>query len=184
MNDRTKRLGVAIALLGTALLGSACGGGDAKDATATSAPPAPAGGDSSSGDDGASGAKPVKLDVEACSLFTDAEIADAIGGSVTSQPYSNGTVCRWFGDTGFVQASVSPITCELLFAALDQNLQGGGQRIVTDVGDGALVIEGASNIQVRAAGGCFDVEAGDSNFEPVSDDIVLDLARLAVTRIV
>src|SRR5687767_7023435 len=102
---------------------------------------------------------------------------------MSSQPYSDGDSCRWSSANGFVQATVNPVTCQLLLTALDGNIVGDVQKIVTDIGDGALLVMGAANIQVRAGGGCFDVKAGDAAFAPVSDDIVIALARLAVPRV-
>jgi len=162
---------------------TACGGAGSDNGKAV-APGADlgSGGPASVASGGSFDGEPVQLTVDPCELVTQAEAEQVIGLPVTQG--LNGTVCTYVatGNGGLIAVETqAPAFCELLFLALDQNMFGGDQVRVDDVGDGAMLVKGNGNVQFVVDGGCISVEASVGDKSP-PDDTMLSLARTAASR--
>jgi hypothetical protein len=130
---------------------------------------------------------PVMLTVDPCTLVTKTE-AEALIGPVGD---ANGATfdppkCIYVSPAGTGgQLAVSltePDFCKLLFLALDQDMFGGVQVRVDDVGDGGMLVKGGGNVQFVVGGGCIEVD-GTVDFDTkIDDDTMLRLAKTAAER--
>jgi hypothetical protein len=126
---------------------------------------------------------PVQLTVDPCTLVTQEEAQTTLGHPATEG--LNGTVCTYTanGNGGHIAVeTVAPDFCKLLFLALKNNLFGGAQVRVDDVGDGGMLVKGNGNVQFVVHGGCVSVDATVGDTHP-PDDTVLSLARTAAGRV-
>lgn len=126
---------------------------------------------------------PVQLETDPCTLVTQQEAEEVIGAPVAMG--KNGHVCTYTanGNGGHIAVEdLAPAFCTLLVEALQQDLFGGDQVRVDDVGDGAMLVKGNGDVQFTVEGGCIDV-SGSLGDGSVSDEIMLDLARTAGGRV-
>lgn len=126
---------------------------------------------------------PVQLETDPCALVTQQEAEEVIGEPVATG--KNGHVCTYTanGNGGHIAVEdLAPAFCALLVEALRQDLFGGDQVRVDDVGDGAMLVKGNGDVQFTVEGGCVDV-SGSLGDGSVSDDVMLDLARTAGGRV-
>lgn len=127
--------------------------------------------------------EPVQLTVDPCSLVTQAEAQQVIGHPVAKG--LNGKVCTYTanGNGGHIAVeTLAPAFCKLLFVTLQNNVFGGDQVRVEDVGEGGMLVKGNGNVQFVVHGGCISITAALGDTNP-SDDTVLSLARTAAGRV-
>lgn len=155
---------------------TACGGGGS-EADESPGRESPTSGTTAAYDD------PVQLAADPCSLVTQPEAEEVVGLPVMMG--RNGSVCTYTstGNGGHIAVEdLTPAFCSLLVTALRQDLFGGDQVRVDDVGDGGMLVKGVGSVQFVAHGGCVSIDASHGDTYP-SDDIMLDLARTAAGRV-
>ena len=144
---------------------SGCGGG-AEDPAAGGATTAPGGGTvatpgggetaggETAGGEGAGGEGAAGFDGDVCTLLTQEEAGEAIGGPVGApQPAPDGRTCMYQGDTGFVQLGTGPQSdYDVLKGASEQTgggpLSGLGEEAFFAPPFGAIIDVGDYHIQV------------------------------------
>lgn len=175
---------VGIGLLTLAL--AACGGGDASGGDAS--PPGRASSVVTAGEDGGTFiADPIQLAGDPCDLVTQAEAEQVIGEPVTAggpDVYTK-PICTYVatGDGGLLSVElVAPEFCEFLFLALEQDLFGGDQVRVDDIGQGGMLVKGAGNVQFVVNGGCVEISASGAGLAAIDDTTMLELAKTAAER--
>lgn len=130
-------------------------------------------------------ASPKPLAINPCTLVTQAEAAQAVGGPVKhlESTVRGATVCNYFGDgtSGSLSVDTAPLFCKLLYLALEKNIFGGVQQRIDDIGNGGMLVKGGGNVQIAVAGGCFTID-GRSGSTDMPDATMLSLARTAVER--
>ncbi len=178
---RTAGLAAATAVV-LALAG--CGGG-AKSGGKDLAGGAATGKQAGSGQKAKSVDSPKPLAVDPCALVTQAEAEQAVGGPVKhlASTVRGSTVCNYFGDgiSGNLSVDTGPLFCKLLYLALKNNIFGGVQQRIDDIGDGGMLVKGGGNVQIAVAGGCFTID-GRSGSGDLPDATMLSLARTAAQR--
>jgi hypothetical protein len=163
---------------------TACGGGGGDGAAA---PGAPAPGAAAPAGAAKGHADPVQLTVDPCTLVTQDEAEKVMGFALAKGDTGiNGTaVCTYVGNgaAGLISVSLEPPSlCKLLHLALDQNIFGGKQVRVDDIGDGGMQVVGNGNVQFTSHGGCIEV-AGHTASGNLDDATVLAMARTAAGRV-
>jgi len=172
------------------LTASACGGGSEK-APSTNAASSETTETSAKGtaDTGNFTAEPVQLTVDPCLLVTKAEAEALIGpvgdadGSTFDPPK-----CIYVSSEGTGgQLAISltePSFCKFLFTTLDQDMFGGDQVRVDDVGDGGMLVKGNGDVQFVVGGGCIEVAGTIDHNTKIDDPTILQLAKTAAERAV
>ncbi|MGI8682412.1 MAG: hypothetical protein ACR2JO_09880 [Mycobacteriales bacterium] len=144
------------------------------------------GGQKAGGQKATSLESPKPLAVDPCTLVTQAEAAQAVGGPVKhlESTVRGASVCNYFGDgtPGNLSVDTSPLFCKLLYLALKNNIFGGVQQRIDDIGDGGMLVKGGGNVQITVAGGCFTID-GRSGSTDMPDVTMLSLARIAAQRV-
>lgn len=132
-------------------------------------------------------AEPVQLTVDPCTLVTKAE-AEALIGPVndTDSATFDPPKCIYISSEstgGQLAVSLTePDFCKLLFLALDQDMFGGVQVRVDDVGDGGMLVKGNGNVQFVVGGGCVEVAGNVDLDTEIDDDTMVRLAKTAAER--
>lgn len=168
---------------------SSCGGGgddsSVPDPVGTETTGAAPSGQSEGGADFT--AEPVQLTVDPCTLVTQEEAEALIGpvGPADGDTFDPPKCIYVSSESTGGQLAISltePDFCKLLFLALDQDMFGGVQVRVDDVGDGGMLVEGNGNVQFTVGGGCIEVD-GILDFDTkIDDDTMLQLAKTAAER--
>jgi len=182
------RAALTLALILTA---SACGGGGGSDQVSSSS--ASTTETTATGDTAATGtvdftAQPVQLTVDPCTLVTKTETEALIGpvGDADSSTYDPPKCIYVSSESTGGQLAISltePDFCQLLFLALDQNMFGGAQVRVDDVGDGGMLVKGNGNVQFVVGGGCIEVAGTVDHETKIDDATMLQLAKTAAERV-
>lgn len=180
---RTAGLAAATA---AALAMSGCGGGEKPAGNPLAGGASTASKHAGSSQQPKSAASPKPLAVDPCTLVTQAEAAQAVGGPVKhlESTVRGASVCNYFGDgaSGSLSVDAAPIFCKLLYLALEKNIFGGPQQRIDDIGDGGMLVKGGGNVQIAVAGGCFTID-GRNGSADLPDATMLSLARTAVGRV-
>ncbi len=180
---RTTGLAAATAV---ALALSGCGGGGKSAGEPLVGGATTSSKQAGSGQSPKSPASPKPLAVGPCTLVKQAEAAQAIGGPVKhlESTVRGASVCNYFGDgaSGSLSVDTAPITCKVLYLALEKNIFGGPQQRIDDIGDGGMLVKGGGDVQIAVAGGCFTID-GQSGSGDLPDATMLSLARTAVDRV-
>jgi Protein of unknown function (DUF3558) len=175
------RFGSRTLSIAVAFLVAACGAGGGP-AASTGATTRPAGGGSGTR------APAQQLTVDPCTLVTKDEAAAALGGSVTASSASPGgsPVCQYMAQptpgtyTSLAVSDLGPATCDLMLIAVDKNLVSSGETILRDVGNVALIVN-PGVIEVLVGSGCIEIDSSAS--APLSDSVIIELAKKAVSRV-
>lgn len=189
---RTRTALTCALILTASASASACGGGGGSD-KASSSNAAPTTEKTAKGATSASGtvdftAQPVQLTVDPCTLVTKVEAEAVIGpvGDADSSIYDPPKCIYVSSESTGGQLAISltkPDFCKLLFLTLDQNMFGGAQVHVDDVGDGGMLVKGNGNLQFVVGGGCIEVAGTVDHDTKIDDATMLQLAKTAAERV-
>jgi hypothetical protein len=180
--------GATLSMSSCAAIPSAVQGGAPASAAASAVP--------SAGTDGTAGGSAGAASGEAlegtgfakdpCTLLTDAEVSQQLGRKVSATPsIDEGLMCEWMPDDGSVLAPVfleyqrenSRFHLDVIRDLKRTKTSPGYQRF--DIGNGALLNKNQRDISVLVGSSTFRI----GGTGPLSDDALVNLARLAQSRV-